>query len=105
LELVSTMVKKFKLRTRVLIVGNNEPSEWSPWVTFPSESYVELAGIGPIKRNDIVWLEIANVEYRKRGRLVPDEEISHLDEIVEMLQREGVVWEAPLAEATRISLK
>lgn len=102
--LVLRMIDEFKISVRLMVSKNEEPSEWSSWLSFPSGSYVEIAQAGPINKDEVIWIEINNIEIKKRGGRVPDAKIDHSRQIYKILEQESVAFKNYSEKTTRIVL-
>ena len=56
--LLETFPKMVSAKVKVKLLDDNEPSEWSAWLTSPVDGYLELDQYGPVAIKDIEWLEI-----------------------------------------------
>lgn len=101
---VLALISEFRVSVRLKTSSGDDPSDWSPWLTFPSESYVEISSLGPVNKCDVLWIEIRTIESKKVGRLVPLMGIDHSVEIFERLLGEGIVWDNIDANTIRIIL-
>jgi hypothetical protein len=73
-ELLSALVESLggmKLRVRVKLLGQDQISEWSKWISIPSPSYFEMEGFLPLEIECIEWLEVESSGSRYVGRLIP----------------------------------
>lgn len=98
------LASELRLSFRVLLEGENSPTEWSPWIVFTALNYVELSPIGPVRKSDVLWVEILNIETIRQGRLLADKKVDHTKEMARILDEERVPWEARPECITRIRL-
>jgi hypothetical protein len=57
-RLLEIFPKMISAKVRVKLLNDDEPSEWSTWLTNPVHGYFELDQYGPVLIKDIEWLEI-----------------------------------------------
>jgi hypothetical protein len=87
---LSALMVRLKVEARVKELGRVEPSAWSPWLIEPDEGYVELKGLGPIRKHAIEWIEINPLEMKHQGRLVSPKMIDHSTEIQGFLKQQAI---------------
>jgi hypothetical protein len=81
---ISLIIKQLTLLVRVGF-EDETVSEWSKWLTFPSDGYAEIQVTGPFLIRKVSYIEINPIEIRRVGRLVPDREIDHSKKLEEYL--------------------
>ncbi|MEO6252016.1 MAG: DUF6678 family protein [Ferruginibacter sp.] len=87
IDLFLYAVKKNPCTYRLKIKNESLDAAWSTWLGHPSDTYIEAACQGPYSINDIEWVEINPVEKKRIGKLVPDKEFDHSEEIIRLLYR------------------
>lgn len=56
--LLEAFPKMRSAKVRVKLLKDDEPTEWSAWLTCPVQGYLELDQYGPVPTKDIEWLEV-----------------------------------------------
>lgn len=88
-EIINTILAD-KLSCRIKITTEDEPSNWSNWITIPDVGYIEISGFGPIKTDLIEWIEINPVEKKVLGRLIKPKFIDHFEDVRDQLNTWGI---------------
>ena len=70
-----------------IVFQDGTVTNWSNWLTFPSDGYGEITVVGPFLLRDVSRVEVNPVELRKVGRLIPEKEIDHSDELRDALTK------------------
>lgn len=76
-------------RLRLKLAHRETPEPWSRFFISPSPGYVETEA-GPVPLRDVEYLLIDPIEYRRRGRLVPDQRYDHSEDIQKQLGQIGL---------------
>jgi hypothetical protein len=92
-SVMSLAAKKFKVMVRIMCLDQECPSDWSAWLTEPESAYVELQGAGPVRKSDVLWIEIETNERRNSGRLLGTKLINRKDEITRFLEDNLIAYE------------
>ena len=89
---VAQIIDQLKILVRV-VLNDGSITEWGKWFVFPSDGYGEVARYGPFQIKDVCYIEVNPVEHRKVGRLLPEKEIDHSEELESALAGAGIVFE------------
>lgn len=89
-NLIVQLIADFHVPIRLSTVYYEPPSQWSPWLAFPSEFCVEVLGLGVTRKCDVTRVEISHLEHRSGGRGVPVRVVDHSERIVGILKHEGI---------------
>jgi hypothetical protein len=91
LEKVALLISQLSVLVRIGL-RDGATTDWSKWLTFPAEGYGEVMRHGPFLLRDVTYLEIDSVELRKLGRLLPEKEIDHTNDLETALHGEGITF-------------
>lgn len=85
---IAKIIKDKNCTSRFLIEHGSEEelTEWGQYFNFPTDGYIEIPVIGPIRETQIKWIEIDTVEEIIIGRLVPPKYNNHMNSITRELQ-------------------
>lgn len=91
-ETVVNIVSKFKCDVRLHWNCDSkiEVSQWDKWVIIPSDSYLELPSVGPVRISNCKILEINTKKTNVIGRLIEPKIIDYSEEIKELLFSNGI---------------
>jgi len=94
LDIVKQIIKEnnCKIRFSWFYNPDYETTKWVEYFNFPEEGYIEIPLTGPIKTTQLKWLEINPIEIKKIGRLIPEKEINHTKEIIDILNEENIIF-------------
>lgn len=102
---VAELVSSFNLEVRVDGEFATGHSGWSKWITFPSPSYVELSGLGPVRIAEVTCIELRLFERRKGGRLLPEQKIDRANEVLPRLAELSIPHQRTGDSVVRINLR
>ena len=92
METLIALLLPYKVRVRVKCAKSSEPSGWD-WPLFsPVSGYVETGTLGPVRVEDVEWIEVESQESTRIGRLVPDEITDHSDALAGALRQAQVAY-------------
>lgn len=101
-EQISRIINQLPISIRVAL-KDSTVTEWSNWLTFPTDGYGEIMRYGPFLIRDVLYIEIDSVEVKKLGRLLPEKEIDHSEELKTTLIDAGIQFDRH-GKVFRISL-
>lgn len=77
---LSKIIAQLAVRVRVSLTDGTV-TDWSEWLTFPSNGYGEIIRHGPFLIREVKLIEINPIEVRRLGRLLPDKNVDHSEEL------------------------
>ncbi|WP_322887824.1 DUF6678 family protein [Aquirhabdus parva] len=81
----------YSIQVRIILIDDTV-TNWSSWLTLPSNSYAEIAKFGPFRLVDVLSIEINPNETKEMGRLLPNKNIDHSLAIIDKLELEGIAF-------------
>ncbi|RZS93144.1 hypothetical protein EV197_1714 [Aquimarina brevivitae] len=69
-----------------------EVTAWVNNFTFPEKGYIEIPLTGPIKAEQLKWLEIDPIETQVISRLIAPKKISQLKTLTDFLAKENIIF-------------
>jgi len=67
-------------------------TEWSKWLTIPSDSYGEMETYGPFRLIEVMQVQLNSIEISKPGKLLPPREIDHSAMLEKELVNAGIIF-------------
>jgi hypothetical protein len=89
MELESFIIELNKLPCsyRLHTLAPQKPNNWSGWIVCPVPSVVETGYDGPISFEQVVAIEVDPIEKKWIGKRVPEQEVDHCKEVIDLLTR------------------
>ncbi len=102
-ELIN-ILQKLDLKCRVRTSFDDAVSEWSTFVTTPTQGYIETSDSGPVSINDLKSIEVDPVRQIIVGRRVPPKKQNLRAEFLELLRKHCISYEE-VGEYLRINFQ
>ena len=89
---VATIVQEHRSAVQA-VLDDDDPDDWSPWFTLPSEGYGEVSNYGPFSLRKLRLLRINPIESRRIGMRIPPQVIDHTESITSALAERQITFE------------
>ncbi len=89
---ITSVLHKKPWTYRLKIIYEPIVTDWSNWVITPTETYIEAEKQGPYQASQIEWIDINPIEIKVIGRIMPEKEINHSDQIIQLLEDHSIVY-------------
>ncbi len=85
-------LNKLPCRYRLHTLAPQAPNNWSDWIICPVKGIIETGCDGPFAFHQVTAIEIDPIEKKWTGKRVPEQEVDHSREIIQLLQQTSVSY-------------
>ena len=98
---IEAIVKEMPISVRVKL-KDEALTDWSSWLTFPSDGYGEIKSYGPFRIVDAEYIELNPIEIKKIGRLVPEKKVNHTEAVAAALLKAEIPYTMKESDVFRL---